>query len=45
MRPSLKQAIQAIKQGDKKAGRALLADIIQADWEKRNSLVVDVERG
>jgi micrococcal nuclease len=33
MRPSLEQAITAIRAGDKKTGRALLADIIQADWD------------
>jgi endonuclease YncB( thermonuclease family) len=37
MLPSLNQAIEAIKRGDKKTGRALLADIIQADWENETA--------
>ena len=37
MRPSLEQAIAAIRAGDKKTGRALLADIIQADWDNETA--------
>lgn len=33
MLPSLQQAIAAIKAGNKKQGRALLADILQADYD------------
>jgi endonuclease YncB( thermonuclease family) len=37
MLPSLKQAIEVIRRGDKKMGRAMLADIIQADWENETA--------
>jgi micrococcal nuclease len=37
MLPSLQQAIQAIKAGDKETGRKILADILQADLENEQA--------
>ena len=37
MLPTLQEAIEAIKAGDKETGRQMLADILQADLENEQA--------